>query len=99
QRLETLLVSHAEAVLLVHDEEPEFVKRDIARQQAMRPDYDVDLATRHPPGDILRVLGAAKPRQHLDLHGIVRQALAEGTAVLLRQNRGGDEHGHLLARL
>ena len=31
QRLEALLVPHTEAVFLVHDEEPEVVKRDVTR--------------------------------------------------------------------
>ena len=42
QLLEPLLVADAEAVLLVHHDEAEVVECDVALQQAMRPDHDVD---------------------------------------------------------
>ena len=44
QLLEPLLVPDAEAVFLVHHDEAEVVEGDVALQQAMRPDHDVNTA-------------------------------------------------------
>src|SRR5881398_3442242 len=44
QRLQALLVAHAEAMLLVDDEEAEVVEARVRVQQAVRGDDDVDLA-------------------------------------------------------
>ena len=41
--------------------------------------------------------GLAKARDHLDLDREVRQALAEGAEVLLGEDRGRNQHHHLLA--
>ena len=38
-------------------------------------------------------------RQHLDPHRVAGEAVAEGLVVLLGEQRGGHEHGHLLAVL
>ena len=47
ERLEPFLVLHAEAVLLVHDQQPEVLELHVSREQPMRADHDVDLAA--PP--------------------------------------------------
>ena len=44
QLLEPLLVLHAEAVLLVDDDQPEVREDHVGTEQAMRADDDVDLA-------------------------------------------------------
>jgi hypothetical protein len=41
--LEALLVDDAEALLLVHDQQPEVLEDDVLGEQPMRADEDVDL--------------------------------------------------------
>ncbi|OLE61149.1 MAG: hypothetical protein AUG10_02365 [Gemmatimonadetes bacterium 13_1_20CM_2_70_10] len=99
QRLEPLLVPHPKAMLLVHDEQSQVLEPHVPGQQPVRPDHDVHLALgetlRHGGGFLRR----AEPRQHLDAHGIVGEALAERAAVLFGENRRRHQHGGLLARL
>ena len=99
QRLQSLLVPHPEPVLLVHDEQAQVVKPDVARQQPVRADHQVHLPPLQALDDAPRVARAAKTRQHFDAHGIVGQPLAEGASVLLGEDRGGREHRHLLPHL
>jgi hypothetical protein len=81
-------------VLLVDDQEAEVGKSDVALQQLVRADEDVDLAGLSDPAR--RVYPRrSKARQHLDAHGPVGEAVAEGVVVLLRQQRGGHQHGDL----
>ena len=51
--LDALLVLHAEALLLVDDEQPEVLELHVVRQQPVRADHDVDRAVLH---------AAARPR-------------------------------------
>ena len=53
-----LLLLDAEALLLVDDEQPEVLRADVAAQQAVRADEDVDLARREPGDRLLLLLGA-----------------------------------------
>jgi hypothetical protein len=69
---------------------------DVALQQLVRADEDVDLAGLQPLGlTFPGIRGILEARQHLDGHGPAREAVAEGVVVLLRQQGGGDEHRHL----
>ena len=49
-----------------------------------------------PGQDRLLLLGRPEAREHLDPHGIRREALAEGVPVLLGEDGGGHEHRHLV---
>ena len=42
--LDTLLVAHAEALLLIHHQQPQILEVNIFRQQPVRADDDIDLA-------------------------------------------------------
>ena len=42
--LQPLLVAHAEALLFIHDQQPEIAPLDILREQAVRADHDIHLA-------------------------------------------------------
>ena len=95
--LDPLLVLHAEPLLLVDDEQADVLERDVLRQQAMRRDDDVDRAVGQPLDDVVLFLGGEEPAEHLDAHGIVREALAERLPVLAREQRGRDEDRDLLA--
>ena len=46
--LDLLLVLHAEALLLVDDQQPEILERDVVREQAVGADHAVDVAGRKP---------------------------------------------------
>ena len=58
QRLELLLVHHAEALLLVNDHQPEVLERDVALHQPVRADDDVHRARRQILHDALLLRGA-----------------------------------------
>src|SRR5260370_7473689 len=65
----------------------------------MGADHHIHVARGEPLADGGRFPRAAEPRQHLDPHRIVGQALAERAAVLLGENRRRDEARHLFPRL
>jgi hypothetical protein len=77
QRLQALLVAHAEAVLLVDDDEAEVLEAHVGVQQPVRADDDVDRAALEPPRRHLRFLAGAEARQRLDAHRPVGEAVAE----------------------
>ena len=96
--LQPLLVAHAEALLLVDDQQAEIAKLDVlwtaddACRWRCRP-------CRRP---VLRApafisLAGAEAGQHLDAHRKRREAALEGFEVLEREHGGGRQHGHLLA--
>jgi hypothetical protein len=99
QRLQALLVAHAEAMLLVDDQQAEVAELRIRMQQPMRRDDDVDLAGLEPLEDRLRLLPRAEARQRFDAHRMIGEAVAEVRGVLLGEQRRRHEHRHLLARL
>ena len=99
ERLEPLLVLHPEAVLLVHHQEPEILEDHVLGQQPVGADHDVDLSRRQAGEGCLLLFRRAEAGQHLDLHREVGQPLDEGAAMLLGQNGGRHQHGHLLAAL
>ena len=99
QRLEPLLVLHAEAVLLVHDQQPEVLEDDVLREQPVGADDDVDLARRRARASASFCSLAVRKRESTSTFtGKVGQPLGEGAAVLLGENRGRHQHRHLLAR-
>ena len=97
QLAQQLLLRDAEALLLVHDHEPEVLRDHVSREHSVRPDQDVHLALREVGEHLLRLLGAAEARDHLDAQREVAVALAEGVPVLLGEHGRRDEHQGLLA--
>ena len=71
-----LLVLDAEPLLLVDDDEAEVLGRDVAREQAVRADEDVDLAGEEAGERGLLLLVGAEAREHLDLDRVGREPLA-----------------------
>ena len=57
------------------------------------------VAVLHAVDHLLGLAGREEPGQHLDPHRVAGEALAERLEVLLGQQRGRHEHGHLLAVL
>ena len=99
QPLELLLVLDAEALLLVDDDQAEVLERDLAREQAVGADDQVDRAVLEPGDDLLGLGVALEPGQGLDHDGELGVALGEGLQVLLDQQRGRHEDRDLLAVL
>ena len=97
QLLELFFVLDAEALLLVDDDEAELGEPYVLLQQTMRADSDIDGPGGHPVDHAALLETAAKPAEHLHFHGIGGQPLEEHVVMLLRQDGGGDQHGHLLA--
>ena len=93
-----LLLRHAEALLLVDDDEAEVLRDHVAREHAVRPDQHVDLALAELRQHLLHLGRLAEARDHLDPDREVAVALAERVPVLLREHRRRHEHQHLLGR-
>ncbi len=99
QLLDGLLVVDPEALLLVDDQQAQILELEIARQQPVGADDDVDRpvgqTVDHPAG-----LGRGEEAgQHLDPDRVAGEAVGEGLEVLGGQQGGGDQDGHLLAVL
>ena len=86
-------------MLFVDDEQAEVLPSHAVLQQAVRADHHVDFSARQAGEYAARLGRAHEPRQHLDLHRIRLEALAESGHVLRREQRGRHEHRRLLAVL
>ena len=94
--LETFLVRHAEALLFVHDQQTQILELDVLREQAVRPNYDIDFASFQIGHDFLLFGRAAEAAEHLDARGKGREAFFEGFEMLKCQDRCRREDGDLL---
>ena len=97
QRLHGLFMAHAEAVLLVDDQQPEVLELDRFREQLVGADHDVDGALGQALGGGRDFLGRTEAAHLGHLHRPLGEAVDQGLVVLLGQQRGGREEGHLLA--
>src|SRR5581483_4687405 len=98
ERLEALLVLDAEALLLVDDDEPEVVERDVLREEPVRPDQDVEVPLLRARDRAALLALRAEARDDVDLDRVVAHALLERLRVLHGEDRRRDEDGDLLAR-
>ena len=86
QLLQPLFLHDTEAVLFVDDQETQPLEANVALEQAVRADHDVDVATLQAfDGARLRLI-VDEARQHLDDDREVLQPLAEHVEVLLREH-------------
>ena len=99
QLLDGLLVLDAEALLLVDDQQAEVLELDALDQQPVGADDAVDLARLQPGDHGPRLRRAEEAGQHLDADRVAAEAVGEGVAVLLREERGGHQDRDLLAGL
>ncbi len=97
QRLDLLLLAHPEAMLLVDDEQAQILEGELGAEQLVGADDDVHLALGHLLHHGALLLGGAEAAQHLHPHRPVGEAVAEVVVVLLGEQGGGHQHGHLLA--
>ena len=94
---QALLLHDTEPMLFVDDKQPKALEPDVALEQAMRADHDVDVPGLQAFDRPLLRLVIDEARQHLDHNREVLQTLAENVEVLLRQHRGRRQHRDLLA--
>src|SRR3954471_7346932 len=92
-----LLLLDAEALLLVDDDEPDVLAAQVAAEDAVRADEDVDPAVVERGDRLALLLRAAEAADVLDREGVVLQALGERAEVLLGEDRRRREDEHLLA--
>ena len=97
QLLEPLLLHHAEAVLLVDHEQAEALEPDVALEQAVRADHDVNVTCLQSLDRARLRLVIDESREHLHHDREVLQALAKNVEVLLREHGGGCQQRDLLA--
>ena len=89
-------MGHAEALLLVHDQEPKVLEDDILLQQLVGAHDQIHRA-RPQALDGPPLLGRGpEPGEDLDVHREALEPPGGGHIVLLSQNRGGHQDGHLL---
>ena len=95
--LEPLLVGHAEALLLVDDQQPQILELHIFLQEFMGADQQVQTAGAGGLQNAFLFLGGGEPGEHLDLHWEIFEPAAGGGIVLLGQNGGRHQDRRLLA--
>ncbi len=87
----------AEPLFLVDHEQSEIAELDVAGEEAVRPDEDVDLAGLEVPQDLDLFGSALEAGQRGDADGIEGQAGRERLEMLAGQDGGRAQHGDLLA--
>ena len=97
--LQALLVLHAEALLLIHNQQADVLKLDVLREHPVRADEDVHAPRFHVLQNLFLLLRRAEPRDHLDVDRKLPEALFEAFKVLETQHRRGREHRNLFAVL
>ena len=90
-----LLVRHAEALLLVDDEQAEVLELDILLQQLMRADHEIALAAAHVRERLADLPLRAKAREHPDLDRETVKPLHGRLIVLLGEHGRRHENGRL----
>ena len=90
---------HAEALLLVDDEEAQVLEYDVVGEKAMRADHDVDATPRESHQQLLLFLRRPEATQSPDVDRVVGEALLERVPVLFYEDRGRGEDRDLLAVL
>ena len=89
------LVRHAEALLLIHDQQPQVLELHVLLQQPVRAYHQVAAAVLDIFQRLAHLRGRAEAAEHLDLHGIAEKSLHGRLVVLLREHGGGHQYGRL----
>ena len=90
-------MGHAEALLLVDDQQPQILELHIFLQELVSADQQVQTAGAGSLQNAFLLLGGGESGQHLDLHREILEPSAGGGVVLLGQNGGGHQNCRLLA--
>ncbi len=95
--LDALLVGDAEALLFVHDQQPQVAELDVLRQQPVGADDDLDLPCFQVIEGRLLLRLRAEAAHHVNPDRKRREAIGERLQVLERQDGRRSEDRHLLA--
>src|SRR5215831_1714744 len=88
-------MAHAEALLLVDNQQAEIGELDVLRQNAMRADEHIDLSRFDLLQNFLLLLRRPEAADHLEGDWKSRKALLERLEVLKRKNRRRRQHRDL----
>ena len=91
------LVVHAEALLFIHDQQAQIMEFHVLAQQAVGAHDHVQLAFFQLFQRFLLFGGSTEAAEHIHPHLKAGKALLDGVVVLLHQNGGGRQQGHLLS--
>ena len=94
--LEALLVGHAEALLLVHHQQPQVLELHILLEKPVGADQKVDAPLLQAAEGLLHLGGRAEAGDHVDLHRVLGKALLGAQIVLPGQDGGGHQDSGLL---
>jgi hypothetical protein len=94
---ERFLVSDAEALFFVDDDEAQVFEGDVLLDEAMGADDDIDGARGEVAEDELLLVPGAEAGEEFDADGVIGHAFAEGVEVLLGEDGGGDKDSDLTA--
>ena len=97
--LQGLFVLHPKALFLINNDQTKVLKAEVLGEQAVRTNDNIHCASAHALHDFFGFLGSLKTRKRLDPNREPGKTLVERLIVLLRQQRGGHQNGHLLAVL
>ena len=95
--LQPLLMGDAEALLLVHYQQPQVLEAHVLLQQPVGADEQVYRAVLHPGQRLFHLGGGAEAADDLNLHRVFGKPGARRQVVLAGQHGGGHQDGGLLA--
>ena len=90
-------MQNAEALLFIDHDKSEVFENDVARDEPMRPDNDIDTALAKELQHLLLLPLRAESAKHFDSHRIIEHPLSKDFEVLLSQNGGGGKDRDLFA--
>src|SRR5204862_3428198 len=94
---EFLLVQNSEALFLIDHHQAEILEYNVAGHEPVSANDDVDPAFTQQLQHFLLLGLRAKAAEHFDAHRVIEHALPEHFEMLLSENGGRREHGHLFA--
>ena len=97
--LDLLLVGHAKALLLVHDQKAEVPELHILGQDPVGADHNVHHALAQVLQGLFLLGRGAEPAEHIHPHRKILHALDKRVVMLLGQDGGGHQVHHLFAVL
>ena len=92
---EALFVCDAKALFLVDDEQSKVLEGNVLGQEPVGADDDVHAPGSQAHDDPFLFLAGEESREHPDRDGEGTEAFGKGLVVLLGQDGGGYQHGHL----
>ena len=95
--LQPLLVGHAEALLLIDDQQAQILELHAFLQQFVGADQHVHAAVSHPVQNPLALLGTGEAGEYFDFDREVLETAHGGGIVLAGQHRSRHKDGRLLA--